>query len=232
MFEIDEDVEGMQSTIYYLQQQLKEAKEQIVQLQQENDRLANQRPHGETTANKPNQTSDAQVGASPKDESIKQEEEDGEVCRATTLDETTPSNGIDKIKVEENGTTNDVILNEIEPAKDLPRFEKAEETQATPEINQSAESPKSIHKEVAMETLHNNGNHHTSTDWSDKKCDESLPSPLSDISSTETSRKRSLSQPETEPPKIGGGIDSIIRKHRRLESVSEDSTSRTTTETS
>ncbi|GFS97374.1 pre-mRNA-splicing regulator WTAP [Nephila pilipes] len=35
LLELDEDVEGMQSTIYYLQQQLREAKEQINQLQRE-----------------------------------------------------------------------------------------------------------------------------------------------------------------------------------------------------
>ncbi|KAF8778748.1 Pre-mRNA-splicing regulator WTAP like protein [Argiope bruennichi] len=35
LLELDEDVEGMQSTIYYLQQQLREAKEQIAQLQKE-----------------------------------------------------------------------------------------------------------------------------------------------------------------------------------------------------
>nr|XP_015911332.1 pre-mRNA-splicing regulator WTAP isoform X2 [Parasteatoda tepidariorum]XP_015911334.1 pre-mRNA-splicing regulator WTAP isoform X2 [Parasteatoda tepidariorum] len=35
LLELDEDVEGMQSTIYYLQQQLREAKEQISQLQKD-----------------------------------------------------------------------------------------------------------------------------------------------------------------------------------------------------
>lgn len=39
LHEIDEDVEGMQSTIYLLQQQLKEAKDEISQLQNENSRL-------------------------------------------------------------------------------------------------------------------------------------------------------------------------------------------------
>lgn len=40
MLELDEDVEGMQSTIYYLQQQLREAKEQISQLQKEKQKLS------------------------------------------------------------------------------------------------------------------------------------------------------------------------------------------------
>ena len=39
MGDLDEDVEGMQSMIYVLQQQLKEAKDQVVQLQEENERL-------------------------------------------------------------------------------------------------------------------------------------------------------------------------------------------------
>ncbi|GIY48269.1 pre-mRNA-splicing regulator female-lethal(2)D [Caerostris extrusa] len=40
LLELDEDVEGMQSTIYYLQQQLREAKEQIVHLQKEKHELS------------------------------------------------------------------------------------------------------------------------------------------------------------------------------------------------
>lgn len=39
LLELDEDVEGMQSTIYYLQQQLREAKEKISQLQKEKQKL-------------------------------------------------------------------------------------------------------------------------------------------------------------------------------------------------
>ncbi|XP_013787363.2 pre-mRNA-splicing regulator WTAP-like [Limulus polyphemus] len=48
LLELDEDVEGMQSTIYYLQQQLKESKEQIAKLQQENQKLWQ---HTTTSAN-------------------------------------------------------------------------------------------------------------------------------------------------------------------------------------
>jgi hypothetical protein len=40
LLELDEDVEGMQSTIYYLQQQLREAKDQIVQLQKDRHKLS------------------------------------------------------------------------------------------------------------------------------------------------------------------------------------------------
>lgn len=40
LLELDEDVEGMQSTIYYLQQQLREAKEQIQKLQQDKKELS------------------------------------------------------------------------------------------------------------------------------------------------------------------------------------------------
>lgn len=39
LLELDEDVEGMQSTIYYLQQQLREAKEQILHLEKEKHKL-------------------------------------------------------------------------------------------------------------------------------------------------------------------------------------------------
>ncbi|XP_013416555.1 pre-mRNA-splicing regulator WTAP [Lingula anatina] len=39
LVEIDEDVEAMQSTIYLYQQQLKEAQEQIIKLQEENEQL-------------------------------------------------------------------------------------------------------------------------------------------------------------------------------------------------
>ncbi|KAK8771248.1 hypothetical protein V5799_025508 [Amblyomma americanum] len=41
LLELDEEVEGMQSTIYLLQQQLREAKEQLGRLQQADRRLAN-----------------------------------------------------------------------------------------------------------------------------------------------------------------------------------------------
>jgi len=37
--ELDEDVEGMQGTIYFLQQQLKTAKETVANLQQQNSAL-------------------------------------------------------------------------------------------------------------------------------------------------------------------------------------------------
>ena len=48
MAELDEDVEGMQSTIYYLQQQLREAKETIAKLEsQTGDNL--HQPEGETS---------------------------------------------------------------------------------------------------------------------------------------------------------------------------------------
>ncbi|KFM79164.1 Pre-mRNA-splicing regulator female-lethal(2)D, partial [Stegodyphus mimosarum] len=40
LLELDEDVEGMQSTIYYLQQQLREAKDQLLQLQQDKQKLS------------------------------------------------------------------------------------------------------------------------------------------------------------------------------------------------
>lgn len=40
LLELDEDVEGMQSTIYYLQQQLRESKDQILQLQKEKQKLS------------------------------------------------------------------------------------------------------------------------------------------------------------------------------------------------
>ncbi len=42
LVELDEDVEGMQSTIYFLQQQLKDSKDQVAQLQKENELLRTQ----------------------------------------------------------------------------------------------------------------------------------------------------------------------------------------------
>ena len=41
MLELDEDVEGMQSTIYFLQQQLRQTREQLTALQKENEKLQN-----------------------------------------------------------------------------------------------------------------------------------------------------------------------------------------------
>lgn len=40
LLELDEDVEGMQSTIYYLQQQLRESKDQILQMQKEKQKIS------------------------------------------------------------------------------------------------------------------------------------------------------------------------------------------------
>jgi hypothetical protein len=42
LVELDEDVEGMQSTIYFLQKQLKDSKDQIAQLQKDNELLRTQ----------------------------------------------------------------------------------------------------------------------------------------------------------------------------------------------
>jgi len=53
--ELDEDVEGMQSTIYFLQQQLKEAKENIANLEA---KLQDAESSGETTAKKAKKTND------------------------------------------------------------------------------------------------------------------------------------------------------------------------------
>lgn len=39
MLELDEDVEGMQSTIYFLQQQLRQTRDQMATIQKENDKL-------------------------------------------------------------------------------------------------------------------------------------------------------------------------------------------------
>jgi len=47
MAELDEDVEGMQSTIYYLQQQLREAKETIARLEAQNGKVEGEEELGE-----------------------------------------------------------------------------------------------------------------------------------------------------------------------------------------
>lgn len=39
LLELDEDVEGMQSTIYFLQQQLRQTREQLAAIQKENEIL-------------------------------------------------------------------------------------------------------------------------------------------------------------------------------------------------
>jgi FtsZ-binding cell division protein ZapB len=71
LLELDEDVEGMQSTIYLLQQQLKEAKEQVAQLQQENQQLrSNQnqaaaKPAAASSSNAPHPTDSSQPSHNP-----------------------------------------------------------------------------------------------------------------------------------------------------------------------
>ena len=51
--ELDEDVEGMQSTIYFLQQQLKEAKETIAQLEAKLSGNSLESESGESVSKKP-----------------------------------------------------------------------------------------------------------------------------------------------------------------------------------
>ncbi len=41
LLELDEDVEGMQSTIYFLQQQLRQTRDQLIAVQKENEILRN-----------------------------------------------------------------------------------------------------------------------------------------------------------------------------------------------
>jgi len=58
--DLDEDVEGMQSTIYYLQQELRKAKETVTSLQQENMLLKN---GNASTASEPHEgVADSEVG--------------------------------------------------------------------------------------------------------------------------------------------------------------------------
>lgn len=50
LLELDEDVEGMQSTIYFLQQQLRQSREQLATVQKENDILRNARSNPEDSS--------------------------------------------------------------------------------------------------------------------------------------------------------------------------------------
>jgi hypothetical protein len=58
--DLDEDVEGMQSTIYYLQQELRKAKDTVTNLQQENTLLKN--GNASTTSENQEGVADSEVG--------------------------------------------------------------------------------------------------------------------------------------------------------------------------
>jgi hypothetical protein len=58
--DLDEDVEGMQSTIYYLQQELRKAKDTVTSLQQENTLLKN--GNASTTSENQEGVADSEVG--------------------------------------------------------------------------------------------------------------------------------------------------------------------------
>ncbi|XP_064489169.1 pre-mRNA-splicing regulator WTAP-like [Ornithodoros turicata] len=71
LLELDEEVEGMQSTIYFLQQQVREAKEQVAKLQaaaaaSEKRPLAN----GESVKTSPNPPSESPAATNDKEDSI------------------------------------------------------------------------------------------------------------------------------------------------------------------
>lgn len=48
LLELDEDVEGMQSTIYFLQQQLRQTRDQLSAVQKENELLRNTGVHADS----------------------------------------------------------------------------------------------------------------------------------------------------------------------------------------
>lgn len=83
LVEMDEDVEGMQSTIYVLQQQLKEAKEQITKLQEENAALRT------NTTQQPAASQNQTDSSKP----AQQQQQTGLDSSKTTINSTTSSAG-------------------------------------------------------------------------------------------------------------------------------------------
>ena len=73
LVELDEDVEGMQSTIYFLQQQLKDSKEQVSRLQQENDGLRTKCSASTASTNSATATTTTSVLQTSTSESITEE---------------------------------------------------------------------------------------------------------------------------------------------------------------
>lgn len=169
LFELDEDVEGMQSTIYYLQQQLRDSREQISQLQKDNEQL------------KATSIEISVAKSPPENESCTMESESIEPSLVN----------VHKVQQER---INLKVENEIE-LPDIPEltsssFSANDDTSTKPiSLTQSNDEQQSLDR---------------TTNSLNESQEDSCRKRLCDLT-----------------PDIGGGIDSIIRKHRRLEIKAE-----------
>jgi regulator of replication initiation timing len=174
LFELDEDVEGMQSTIYYLQQQLRDTRDQVQKLQVENEQLKTNVVTESAATNPTTTTSAVQDAHDP------QVVQDNLVEPGAVEDDKMDAQPIDS--------------------------DHAEDQDA-----EHVEQPKSDDESSEPKLTVENGDKSFDCDQEEPSIDQSDDA-LSE-SRDEQNRKRLCDL----KPDIGGGIDSIIRKHRRLE---------------
>ncbi len=119
--ELDEDVEGMQSTIYFLQQQLKEAKETIANLQQQQQQEQKLQPPSVETA----------------EEGIEKEHSEPEVEKETEMDN-------DKMDESDNKNLDRSFTPESEPLSTTEPVQAAAEDDEEKEGQQAEEEDQAL----------------------------------------------------------------------------------------
>lgn len=126
--DLDEDVEGMQSTIYYLQQELRKAKEAVANLEQENSALRNSdcRPKSPPVSTHVNGLAVHHNGKWCKSSEVGSESSDSSV----KVSETFPHQVADTLRTSRDMDGNSVVNNNIEDQRKRTTSENSDEGQA------------------------------------------------------------------------------------------------------
>ena len=218
LFELEEDVEGMQSTIYHLQNQLKEAKDALQKYQTKEENKV-ESGNNAKLADQVN-SKDELSGDKKSNDERPNEPAEGEL---TT--------------VETNCESNDVnSLNNCGTEKSDALKVSTESTDETKASNGSEEKLENLNQENSNKESSNETNsdqepskqEHSDQKNSNQENHENLVKPVDAVKNGEQKveernsleRKRSLDDALEEVNASGNsdcGIDSIIKKHRKLE---------------
>lgn len=152
--DLEEEVEGMQSMIYILQQQLKDTKEQVTKLQQENDQLRTTHTNVPDSDNCPTNKKSTTPEWTEKDSQLKQEtdldltvsssEQWGKSRDTDSQDKESPSKGISETLVDTSSMEMD---QEVSDHQSRTKMEEEMETEPVMEIDSQNHIPN--HSDVA-----------------------------------------------------------------------------------
>lgn len=260
LFELDEDVEGMQSTIYYLQQQLKEAKDQLAQLQQEKRNWTADRQDKtpiepeqtiERVQEKPAQDHKLAETDSRRDHPMESNETDtterAQEPASCQLDQPMEEDLTREEMPTESSACSELLhpvldatvlsadnsLVKVEP-KDSAQAGEEDQTLQSTSVRVKTESVSEGEAdcfddiaEADVEDLSigsSNGTIKSDPDHLEQAAgeDEADDSSVFEEPAGESAQPRKRSTDQLDEPIAVSGIDSILRKHRRLESQSDD----------